>query len=399
MGAYMTVTQSVEFLENRDSSIISYHHFNQDPSDQYPTFSICVKGEDIFWENEEFLYDQTGVTSAEYIEILKGNGFRYEINENTLLSEKKSLDIHDVSMINFEHIRLQQASIITGADLITNGKNSTIHFGHSDAWESNTNDIPFYIGYQSSDETCFTRNSKYEQNLLRQYDSIFLNDLFLKPGTHLNLEMKIVVHYPRQLLRNYDNPRYTSTFYSHNMDQVLELRISHATTSKNRPNANVKCDDKTKSDDTKFKEEVVKKIGCIPICWNSTMGHPIQFEVCHSLEQLRDANFLIENKKDFMETYDPPCVEMNTMVIVNKDLPQEKDEFKVVIRYTEDVYQKIESIESMSLLAFFAQWGGFVGIFLGYSFLQIPELIKDANNYFNAKDKEREEGKLISTRL
>ena len=156
MGAYMTVTQSVEFLENRDSSIISYHHFNQDPSDQYPTFSICVKGEDIFWENEEFLYDQTGVTSAEYIEILKGNGFRYEINGTTLLSEKKSLDIHDVSMINFEHIRLQQASIITGADFMTNDKNSTIHFGHSDAWESNTEDIPFHIGYQSSDETCFT---------------------------------------------------------------------------------------------------------------------------------------------------------------------------------------------------------------------------------------------------
>ena len=33
MGAYMTVTQNVEFLENRDASIISYHPFNQEPSD------------------------------------------------------------------------------------------------------------------------------------------------------------------------------------------------------------------------------------------------------------------------------------------------------------------------------------------------------------------------------
>ena len=391
MGAYMTVTQSVEFLENRDSSIISYHHFNQDPSDQYPTFSVCVKGDDIYWENEEFLYDQTGVTSAEYIEILKGNGFRYEINEKTLLSEKKNLGIKDVSMINFELIRLQQASIITGADLMTNDKNSTIHFGNSDAWESNTEDIPFHIGYQSSDETCFTRNSKYEQNLVRQYDSIFLNDLFLQPGTHLNLEMKIVVHYPSQLLRNYDNPRYTSTFYSHNKDQVLELRISHSTTLKNRPNANVKCDDKTKNDDTKFKEEVIKKISCIPVYWNSSMWHQNEFEVCQSSKQLRDAIFLIDKKKDFMESYDPPCVEMNTRVIVNKDLPQEKDELKIVIRYTEDVYQKIENIEAMPLLAFFGQWGGFVGIFLGYSFLQIPELITDAKNYFNSKNKKTKE--------
>ena len=90
MSAYMTVTQSVEFLENRDSSSVSYHHFNQDSSDLYPTFSICLKGKDIYWKNEEFLYDRAGITSAEYIEILKGNGFRYEINEKTLLSEKKS---------------------------------------------------------------------------------------------------------------------------------------------------------------------------------------------------------------------------------------------------------------------------------------------------------------------
>ena len=102
MGAYMTVTQSVGFLENRDSSTISYSHFNQDPSDQYPTFSICVKGTDIYWENEEFMYDSSGVTSAEYVEILKGYGFKYKVNEGSQLSEKESVDIHNVSMINFE---------------------------------------------------------------------------------------------------------------------------------------------------------------------------------------------------------------------------------------------------------------------------------------------------------
>ena len=396
MGAYMTVTQGVEFLENRDSSIISYHYFNHEPSDQYPTFSICVKGKEIYWENEEFLYDSAGITSAEYVEILKGNGFRYEVNENSHLSEKKKFDINNASAISFEYVQLGQTEIITGADLVTNSANSTIHFGRSDAWESNLEEIPFHIGYQSPDETCFTRNSAYEPNVGRQYDSIFLNGLFLNPGLHLSLEMKIIVHYPGQLLRNYDNSRYTSTFHSHNMDQVLELRISHSTTLKNRPNANVKCDNTIKGDDTKFKEEVVKKISCVPVYWKSTMWHQNEFEVCQSSKQLRDATFLIENKKDFMESYDPPCVEMNTMVMVNKDLPQEKDELKIVIRYTEDVYQKIANIQGISLLAFFAQWGGFVGIFLGYSFLQIPELINDAKNYFNSKNKKTKEGKFYS---
>ena len=116
-------------------------------------------------------------------------------------------------------------------------------------------------------------------------------------------------------------------------------------------------------------------------------------KVCQSPDQLRDASFLIENIKDFRNTYDPPCVEMNAIVTVNKDSPQEKDELKIVIRYTEDVYQKIANIQGISLLAFFAQWGGFVGIFLGYSFLQIPELITDAKTYFNSKNKKTKEGK------
>ena len=83
----MTVTQSVGFLENRDSSTISYNHFNQDPRDQYPTFSICLNGKDIYWKNEEFLYDTAMLTSAEYVKILKGNGFRYKINGITHLIE------------------------------------------------------------------------------------------------------------------------------------------------------------------------------------------------------------------------------------------------------------------------------------------------------------------------
>ena len=98
-------------------------------------------------------------------------------------------------------------------------------------------------------------------------------------------------------------------------------------------------------------------------------------KVCQSSDQLRDASFLIENMKDFMNTYDPPCVEMNAMVIVNKDLPQENDEFKIIIQYTEDVYQNIENSKGTSFETFFSGVGGFVGIFCGYSIMQIPETL------------------------
>ena len=80
------------------------------------------------------------------------------------------------------------------------------------------------------------------------------------------------------------------------------------------------------------------------------------------------------------------------MVIVNKDLPQAKDELKLVIKYTEDVYQEIENIKDISFEQFFSAVGGFVGIFLGYSFLQIPGMIEDAQNYVTLKRKKAKKG-------
>ena len=378
MGAYMTVTQSVGFLENRDSSTISYNHFNQDPSDQYPTFSICLKGKDIFWENEEFVFDNVGVTSAEYVEILKGNGFRYKFDEHAQSFQKEDLDINNVSMINFESITLKPSDVILGSELITNTRNSTVRFGTRAEDDTHLEKTPFYIGYRSPDETCFSRRSTYEPNVVRHYDLIFMNGLFLKPGAHSNLEMKVIVHYPGQLLRNYDNPRYSSTFDSHNREQILELKISHVTTLKKRPSSNVRCDDTIESDDAKFREEVVKNIKCIPVYWKGIMPNQNNSEVCQSSRQLRDAAFLIENLNDVLDSYDPPCAEMSTLVTVNKDLPQTKDQFKIMIRYTELVYQNIENSRGTSFETFFSGVGGFVGIFCGYSIMQVPEFFDNA---------------------
>ena len=83
MGGYMTLTQSVGFLENRDSSSITYKHFNKALLDVYPTFSICLSGSEIYWKNETLIFDKIGITSSQYMDILKGHGARYEMNGTT----------------------------------------------------------------------------------------------------------------------------------------------------------------------------------------------------------------------------------------------------------------------------------------------------------------------------
>ena len=61
--------------------------------------------------------------------------------------------------------------------------------------------------------------------------------------------------------------------------------------------------------------------------------------------------------------------------MVIKDLNQPIADFNVKIIYTENYYQEIANSQDFSLEAFFSGVGGFIGIFLGYSILQIPELL------------------------
>ena len=55
-ACYFTATQFALFCENRDSSSIAYKPFNLSPTDKYPTFSICLKGHHIYWQNEKNLF-------------------------------------------------------------------------------------------------------------------------------------------------------------------------------------------------------------------------------------------------------------------------------------------------------------------------------------------------------
>ena len=147
----------------------------------------------MYWKNEKLIYDSAGVTSADYVEILKGNAFSNKVNEHSHNSGKPSRHINGALSIDFEDVRLKQKDTIVGGDFITNNQNSTIQFGRNDALNLSLEGMPFHIGYQSSDETCFTRNSSYEPNIVRREDSIFFADL---PRIDQNLEMRVIVHYP-----------------------------------------------------------------------------------------------------------------------------------------------------------------------------------------------------------
>ena len=59
---YMSFLQFKYYLSNEDVSAITYHKFNAEPQDEYPTFTICLKNteypEQKIYKNKSDILDQ-----------------------------------------------------------------------------------------------------------------------------------------------------------------------------------------------------------------------------------------------------------------------------------------------------------------------------------------------------
>ena len=373
----MSVSQIIRYLENRDTSSISYKILNQTPKDRYPTYSVCLNGPTIFWKQEKLLFKRLGLSSEQYVHTLKNNdGWRYEYDPSSQLYSKEYMSMHDISKVHFEEIQLRTEDVFEAVNLVTgdlrlrkNQKNSTK--------KPQLRTIPFHIGFQAVDLVCFTRDSIDETGSTRQRDIITLKSDLFNLGKQLDLKIQIIVHYPGQLVREIDKPAYRSTLaaYRNRASIPLQLKISHITTLRKRARSNIPCNDTAEEDDRKFQAKLINVIGCIPLYWDYMRERHTGFGTCMSLNDVKRANYFVRNYNDILLSYDPPCIEMKTLVDFRRAEFQINRKGRIRVFYIDKTYQEIENIQDFSFETFWSSLGGFIGIFLGCSVLQIPKIL------------------------
>ena len=69
------------------------------------------------------------------------------------------------------------------------------------------------------------------------------------------------------------------------------------------------------------------------------------------------------------------CTNMDTLVIQSKPESHDGKHITIRVSYLESTYQETENVQDFTFETFFSSLGGFIGIFLGYSILQVPELL------------------------
>ena len=395
MAIYMIMTQVVKYFENNDASSIHFKEFNIDEDNKYPTFSICFEGDHLYYKNfENPLYETLGMNSVQYSNLLKGRASHVsEYNPSKKLYEKIPRNVKDVANINFNQLMFNLSDVVSRLELVAHNANHTRYYPEA-LTKPGLEKYAFELTYQTWNERCFTRISDDEDGARRKYDFLSLRYSILKDKWFENTEFKLIVHYPGQMIRSMHKPALTASFteLSSQIGQTVkiklrELIIQQVTVLKMRKNSNQPCNDKIFDDDTKFIDEVVKKAGCIPVYLKSLSSQNLHYAECQTQEQISNVYQILNDYKDTLFSYNPPCIDMSVLIRDqhNKPLKNQHQEIDIKLLYNEGTYQEIVNTRDFGMDTFWISVGGFVGLFLGYSISQIPELLASIPDLFRKR--------------
>ena len=365
LAAYMSTLQAIRYLGNKSTSSINYRKFNEFPSDLYPSFSICVEDEYGAIYNKTYFFEKIGDRSKrlDYQKLLKGE---YESNMNSsnvnISNNLFEMDIDATtndwrSMLSFYKLTIINAS-------------RKIKKMYGDMWAE---DFPnLYLSYQDPIKLCFTRKTVFEQGIIRKEDLLWLKrakNLLSILGPRAKLFLYI--HQQGQLIRNFDKPVHdVGIYYYTPSDNYMVINVVQVSVLRKRPDGIIPCNPDLHDDDEEFRRHVMETVGCIPPYWNrlrqtSTMNR------CKSSSQLKKIYQKIKNYKQVMDQYTPSCSDMSIISTLNLDYKRTG----VRMQYMNYGYEEIINQRDFGFEMFWSSIGGFTGMFLGVSLLNIPNLI------------------------
>ena len=99
-------------------------------------------------------------------------------------------------------------------------------------------------------------------------------------------------------------------------------------------------------------------------------------DTCTSPKTLQTIYNYTKSWKEFiLQQKTRPCIDMYNIVgwnWVNREKENTSEEVVIKFTYQEKYYQELEYLPDFDLETFISNVGGFVGIFLGYSLMQVP---------------------------
>ena len=389
LAIYMTTKQVMHFLQNDDATTINYRRLNLSPKDKYPAFSLCFTGSELYWYHAKPIFRIFGLQPSKFGQMLKGQKvIRYDYNYSSMLYNKIPVDLEHSADLDIEQFSIKLSDILTGFEFAIDDDISTIRLDR-ERQEKEIDNIPFYVGLRATDTICFTRASRDLLGTLRIQDWLALNTSVLESPLFQDVLLQIFVHYPQQLVRSFHKPAFQSKLK--NLEQKkrtglgtrsyysdVKISVSKIKILRKRPGSNVPCDEYLENDDEKLEQQIRNRIKCNPPYWIQSTSINSSTRICNSGSELEKAHALVRSYKNILKSYHAPCIQMETLTKWEFDRAESKDGegFRIRLMYEDSDYEEVTNTKSFDFASLVSGVGGFIGIFLGYSLLQIPNLME-----------------------
>ena len=389
LAGYLVYVQFDTYFGNKNVSNVEYQRFKDGEEDVYPTFSICAVGRWIYVDKR-----MPDHSTDEYSRILQGK---------TVVRPQADYD-----EIKFDQVVMDVNDFITEFLTSTNTYERIIRTPFSRYGKMNSNST-LEISYYDPNRICVTKTD-FQINTLVAEDRIEIDMLGVK-SRRLSaglIGLDFYVHQKGQLLRRLRHPTFhldrdhikslaeeTRAKRKHFEYKVM-MNIISVDVIRFRPDYVTPCDPNLHSEDHTMRNSIMMRVGCIP---------PFMKPFSNDVELIRGSNLssncnqsqyaeIHKHCLDFTQIQDwftRPCTEMNSIVTV-MDITAEIDttrlnlfgrgqpKFTLIFKldYLAETYRETVSILAFDLASLWSQIGGFIGIFLGYSLLQVPDLAQRA---------------------
>ena len=352
-------------------SLVDFKRFHYSERDLYPSLSLCFTdsiSKDKFAENYE------GRKKVTYTSFLSGYVLDEYLNENYLDVDYKDVAINADEY--FDRIMIQ----------LGNGTKMIHKLSKTFTWVYNKNNPSQEISWIPEIKIknigpltrCFTLDSPYIPKQAIDYVRISLNKSVFQSGAFLD-RFQTLFSYPNQILRSGFTSKldWKSLFdeKDNHKEITLEINVENMRVINYRNKPDNPCHSDWLNDDKMIYDQMLQDVGCRAPYLSGKEN------VCRGQKKMIHWRDILTRFKHTPSSMDIiPCrvirnLRYNPKIDIREEA--EKNLFSIVVRYPE-YYMEIEHVKEYTLESLVGNAGGYLGLFLGYALLQLPELVSMA---------------------
>ena len=367
------------YLRNDDVTEINYKEYNADSQSPYPSFSFCLKLRPNLTQVNSMKDNSIEVNESQYLAFLMGNYWDEEM---------LNIDYEEVSESLQDYVMIANtagdfSNVESTGKIISGVKESTLP--------------SYYTIFR-----CLTFDMPNAKNEKIKFASIVLsNDIF--PNGVIPTYDKLVTnfHLPNEMLSKALATKWTWSLKNNPGSNILQLlfTIKSLTIFRRRDKMNNHCIQYDDFDDN-YKEAIIAKVGCKPPFWNSNHS----YEKCRLAKEHQNissyafqgysgnyaTNKLITKQctelKKLSYKYEDTLLDISKLDEYHKyewrfNMTENITQFAIV--FEDSGIKEIKQVRSFGIESLVGNVGGYIGLFLGFSIIQLPEFCTYLKQKFN----------------